>query len=497
MDNQALDITLEDVFDMIDDDSYHEYNTFNEPLEDENIHNTQAILHQAETQKELQRTKEASDTYSILNEREYGEDREIIENAIVHENDITNAVIEELDKDNVKPRQSLESQIITQEAKERDSFVLDSNELAELEQQHTQSLKMQELEKEKMEQRAKEVMEQINAQSKEYTEQKTIQATKETMQNINTQELGSTLSLQQEAKEGSKEVSQENYKETPQEFLKESNNESLQKKESHKEIAFQCNKEVNQEQEKIQQVQEMLANTPTQKEYLEEQDDKALDSKEFLEHNYPLMNDFINTSNQLDCMQEELQKAKEQEDAKNFDEDSYKRREKAIDDASEELEKALDNLTKIRSFADFIRALYILDAALFEMKQASKLPQENPLIKEMSEKMKKGEPMTKESALKALKAISASKNKIENYLKRRQQEKEIAKSLKSDITKYTMTQNNSTKKQLHHNIQKNFNVSLNYDTFEVRYPKLVNESKELLQTHQKEFAKESRKARSR
>lgn len=154
---------------------------------------------------------------------------------------------------------------------------------------------------------------------------------------------------------------------------------------------------------------------------------------------------------------------------------------------SDDLNKALDNIVKTHSLADFVRALYTLDKALYQMGEAQKKPADKPLMKEMLNDLEKGKPLTKETAEKALEEMQNSKEKLDNFILQREKELNNKQALEKTIEKYNAEKSMDKKTEYATNINDRLKYIDEYlPSFKENEKNTLEKAKDTLKKHEHE-----------
>lgn len=437
---------MEDLLNMMaDSDGFDEY------VENNNIQNTKAVIQRSENTQELRAMEMQNENHNITNEQEYAKDQENIINSIAN-NDITHTDLNDvtsIEEINKYPQAlTEENQNITIMAMQQDSITLDSQEITQS-VESTQNLSQEQ--EQDLQQDSKE---------QESTQNVTQEATQD-----NTQSVESTQNI-------------------------ESNSQDSQ---------FEFNQE-----ESERQMNEMLNSVPIQFDLTHQQLEAGENRLNEFQTSFPLITNAINLSNQIDSMQDDLDNDRDYDDERrnNYDKDKLEKNQRRIDDASEELDKAFDNLSKVRSIADFIRAIYMLNEARHEMKEAVKIAsKDDPMIKELQEMQKKGiKQISKELCIKVFKHIKKGYNNLVDNVNTRLQERDINTELVEKQHQYNLAISDTQKNKVANSIKKTIEIaSKNYPKCEKRYPVSFRSSRELIEKHEKTFSKkmDTNKALSR
>lgn len=446
--NEAYNLDLLVSEDDLNETGYNESNAYNEPVIDDNIDQTQAEVSRNENEAELQELARQNEAYNERNEQEYANAQDSISNDIENNAELSNTELIADTQNNEKTTQTLESSIINENYKEQIA---------------------QEMAKER---ENKESKERENVESKEQTNTQNIESKQQdsnTQYNVYTQEAAfASLFTNQD---------------TNTELTQEQEDALLN-------IDVDSNGIFNQDQS-LEAMNYLINKEPKQKENLQEQDESLERGLNYLPENQPLVNNIINQMLELENMYDEQEKGQENENSAVFDKERFDRNQKRIEDAENDLDKALDNLTKVRSFADFVRAFYTLNEALYQMKESSDIMQSDPFIREMILKANNKESMSKEFCKKCVKVLLKPAKKLHKCYQVRCQEKEIKKTIEDYKHKYEMSNSPFQKKDYAKQISNNLIAAQQYKKFEIRYPQLVKDSQQLLKEHKKEFGKES------
>lgn len=154
---------------------------------------------------------------------------------------------------------------------------------------------------------------------------------------------------------------------------------------------------------------------------------------------------------------------------------------------SDDLNKALDNIVKTHSLADFVRALYTLDKALYQMGEAQEKPADKPLMKEMLNDLEKGKPLTKETAEKALEEMQNSKEKLDNFILQREKELNNKQALEKTIEKYNAEKSMDKKTEYATNINDRLKYIDEYlPSFKENEKNTLEKAKDTLKKHEHE-----------
>lgn len=154
---------------------------------------------------------------------------------------------------------------------------------------------------------------------------------------------------------------------------------------------------------------------------------------------------------------------------------------------SDDLNKALDNIVKTHSLADFVRALYTLDKALYQMGEAQEKPADKPLMKEMLNDLEKGKPLTKETAEKALEEMQNSKEKLDNFILQREKELNNKQALEKTIEKYNAEKSMNKKTEYATNINDRLKYIDEYlPSFKENEKNTLEKAKDTLKKHEHE-----------
>lgn len=214
-----------------------------------------------------------------------------------------------------------------------------------------------------------------------------------------------------------------------------------------------------------------------QRDSLLEQDEVGLSAKERFSNEFSDIENIFTLSDKLDNT---LEKQDSKKDYKELEKNKHKN----FDKEKENLDRAFDNLVKIRSFADLMRALYMLDEALHEMKIKSQEPKENKTFKILKKALESGKEMSVEYATIALKAIKESKQTLDSHLQTRAKEKELQSSLKNDTLGYKTSLSEKQKQIYAERMNKNLEyINKELPNFTKHYPNTLNNAKNIIKEH--------------
>ena len=208
-----------------------------------------------------------------------------------------------------------------------------------------------------------------------------------------------------------------------------------------------------------------------------EQDEVGLSAKERFSNEFSDIENIFTLSDKLDNT---LEKQDSKKDYKELEKNKHKN----FDKEKENLDRAFDNLVKTRSFADLMRALYMLDEALHEMKIKSQEPKENKTFKILKKALESGKEMSVEYATIALKAIKESKQTLDSHLQTRAKEKELQSSLKNDTLGYKTSLSEKQKQIYAERMNKNLEyINKELPNFTKHYPNTLNNAKNIIKEH--------------
>ena len=235
--------------------------------------------------------------------------------------------------------------------------------------------------------------------------------------------------------------------------------------------------EIEQQKKKEQDNPLSFIKPLKQRDSLLEQDEVGLSAKERFSNEFSDIENIFTLSDKLDNT---LEKQDSKKDYKELEKNKHKN----FDKEKENLDRAFDNLVKIRSFADLMRALYMLDEALHEMKIKSQEPKENKTFKILKKALESGKEMSVEYATIALKAIKESKQTLDSHLQTRAKEKELQSSLKNDTLGYKTSLSEKQKQIYAERMNKNIEyINKELPSFTKHYPTTLNNAKNIVKEH--------------
>lgn len=235
--------------------------------------------------------------------------------------------------------------------------------------------------------------------------------------------------------------------------------------------------EIEQQEKKEQDNPLSFIKPLKQRDSLLEQDEVGLSAKERFSNEFSDIENIFTLSDKLDNT---LEKQDSKKDYKELEKNKHKN----FDKEKENLDRAFDNLVKIRSFADLMRALYMLDEALHEMKIKSQEPKENKTFKILKKALESGKEMSVEYATIALKAIKESKQTLDSHLQTRAKEKELQSSLKNDTLGYKTSLSEKQKQIYAERMNKNIEyINKELPNFTKHYPNTLNNAKNIIKEH--------------
>ena len=226
-------------------------------------------------------------------------------------------------------------------------------------------------------------------------------------------------------------------------------------------------------------------------ENINDRDNLAYKTKEQFETEFSDINEILSLSNQLDNTLDNNMDNNPNNKAETRDTQDLDKKPINLEKEKENLDRALDNLVKVRSFADLIRALYMLDEALFAIKDKRERPEKNNVTKLLKDKMKKGAKLTKEYAVMAITEIKNLKGELDDYINTRRKEVEMQRNLSSQTKAYKLAISPKQKENHAIQIQKNMEyVNKELPDFRKNYPKTYERATETLKTYEKTKSKE-------
>ena len=226
-------------------------------------------------------------------------------------------------------------------------------------------------------------------------------------------------------------------------------------------------------------------------ENINDRDNLAYKTKEQFETEFSDINEILSLSNQLDNTLDNNMDNNPNNKAETRDTQDLDKKPINLEKEKENLDRALDNLVKVRSFADLIRALYMLDEALFAIKDKRERPEKNKTIQLLKKGAKKGWQLTKEYAVIAIKEIAEKKRELDDYINIRRKEVEMQKNISSQTKAYKLAISPKQKENHAIQIQKNMEyVNKELPDFRKNYPKTYERATETLKTYEKTKSKE-------
>lgn len=227
-------------------------------------------------------------------------------------------------------------------------------------------------------------------------------------------------------------------------------------------------------------------------ENINDRDNLAYKTKEQFETEFSDINEILSLSNQLDnTLDNNMDNNPNNNKAETRDTQDLNKKPINLEKEKENLDRALDNLVKVRSFADLIRALYMLDEALFAIKDKRERPEKNNVTKLLKDKMKKGAKLTKEYAVMAITEIKNLKGELDDYINTRRKEVEMQKNISSQTKAYKLAISPKQKENHAIQMQKNMEyVNKELPDFRKNYPKTYERATETLKAYEKTKSKE-------
>lgn len=228
-------------------------------------------------------------------------------------------------------------------------------------------------------------------------------------------------------------------------------------------------------------------------ENINDRDNLAYKTQEQFETEFSDINNILNLSNQLDnTLNNNMDNNLNNNDkAETRDTQDLNKKPINLEKEKENLDKALDNLVKVRSFADLIRALYMLDEALFAIKDKRERPEKNKTIQLLKKGAKKGWQLTKEYTVIAIKEIAEKKRELDDYINTRRKEVEMQRNLSSQTKDYKLAISPKQKENHAIKMQKNMEyVNKELPDFRKNYPKTYERATETLKSYEKTKSKE-------
>ena len=299
-----------------------------------------------------------------------------------------------------------------------------------------------------------------------------------------------------ETQEQTKEKTTEEIEEYLEKYKAENNIQQIQEPQEEINIA----PTINEQKEAGLEHRENLANYPRQliiKETLEESHEHAeAAQQDFMQKtvNKPIIE-------AMKCMERLERKEEELNKLENKEKDIEIKKEKQdkqkllieIEKEKENLKKAIENLMKSNSLGDLLRALYILDDALFEVKQRQEKPEQSPLAKLIKKNIEEGKPLTPELGLKIVKGIKNSNDDLSKYINKRNTERELHKEINKDINLYKNTASPKQKDICMERIKGKINhINENEKEFKIRYPKTLEQADKIIKTHKQQTKSKDR-----
>lgn len=227
-------------------------------------------------------------------------------------------------------------------------------------------------------------------------------------------------------------------------------------------------------------------------ENINDRDNLAYKTKEQFETEFSDINEILSLSNQLDnTLDNNMDNNPNNNKAETRDTQDLDKKPINLEKEKENLDRALDNLIKVRSFADLIRALYMLDEALFAIKDKRDRPEKNKTIQLLKKGAKKGWQLTKEYAVIAIKEIAVKKKELDDYINTRKKEVEMQRNLSSQTKAYKLAISPKQKENHAIQMQKNMEyVNKELPDFRKNYPKTYERATETLKSYEKTKSKE-------
>ncbi|MWV60994.1 hypothetical protein [Helicobacter saguini] len=449
-------------------DSYNEANSFNEPVVDNSFEQTPAQISRSENEAELRELARQNERYNKNNEREFANTQDSINNDISENNDISNTQIQDNTKrSNEKKSQSLESQMVNENSKEQVA---------------------QEMAKERENKNVQKSPETLAMQKRFENLNKEIEQDKQMhFQNIANHPTADIVEPQTNTQIKAKQQDSESKEnENNQNANLESNNKDSKKEKKQIDNMLYVEHDQNLD---------FFNRKPYQRDALWEQNQQGEIGLNKFANDFPAIKKVFDLNDEINSLKKENQELENPQEQKrnHFDKEKFDKNQRRIDEAEQELDKALDNLTKVRSFADLIRAIYMLNEARFEMKEANKIMQNDPQIREIMEAHQQGKILTKENLIKGLTYLKAnSYDKLRDAVIERQKEHNMAKNIDNEIEKYKGSISQAQKSIHIQNIQNSLNEcekTLPKFNKPNRYQRLVEKSNHYIKEHNKELSK--------
>lgn len=224
---------------------------------------------------------------------------------------------------------------------------------------------------------------------------------------------------------------------------------------------------------------------------LNEKDHEALTKTHRFETEFKDINEILALSNQLDNALDNNLENNNNDNGQKRDTQDLQTKPTNLEKEKENLDKALDNLVKVRSLADLIRAIYMLDEALFAIKEKRPKPEKNKTLQFLTKEAKKGFKITKEYAVMAINEIKELKGELDEYIKIRQKESEMQQKISSQTKSYKLAISPKQKESYAMKIQKNMEyVDKELPNFKKNYPTTHQRANETLKAFEKTKTKE-------